>query len=210
MQPLLNWIYKILYTWIIFSAIFFGNNLSAHPVAWKKAKIGEAVVSTHITELKLYYSRTNKHAFGIHYIDFKSLSELMMLQNNVLLKRWNAPGAQANVYLKSGLGRVLVDNEKGVAHIGGQADWESRRVYTMMSIDSYFGGFERSLWRARVGWAPYDTDFERLSSWVMLQLESNQGAVAMMPMLRFFKANYLVEFGTDFSENSMVTAMVHW
>ena len=47
----------------------------------------------------------------------------------------------------------------------------------------------------------------------MIQLDhrvsSDSRETTVMPVLRFFKDNYLLEFGYDFNDTMLVTAMVH-
>ena len=61
------------------------------------------------SELKSHYSLTNQWAIGIHSLTLDSKS-YAMIQNNLLLKRWNQKLSQGNIYFFSGLGTNLKES----------------------------------------------------------------------------------------------------
>src|SRR5690348_16654642 len=75
-------------------------------------------------------------------------------QLNTLIKRWNLPDGQGNIFNMTGVGvsRYHGDNEFS-AWTGFLADYETRRIFTSYEVRlMYAGDIEKSTWqRARVG-----------------------------------------------------------
>lgn len=124
------------------------------------------------------------------------------LQGNYLLKRWNLPKSQANLYLKGAAGAAW--NEAGHSQaaglVGFAADWEDRRYFTSYEneiveagdIDGFF------MQKARLGIAPYIGDYGDLHTWLMVELRHSPEAAApvtVTPLVRLFKGATLGEAG---------------
>ena len=136
-------------------------------------------------------------------------------QANWLVKRWNAPNSQANIYVKSALGYThgngdRSDNIEGFT--GLAADWENRR---------FMVGYENRAWLsgnaarqhleqdAMIGVAPYVAEFGALHSWAMLHIkhvpEDEAGdQVQFVPQMRFFQGPYLLEAGYNITNDTPV------
>ncbi len=127
---------------------------------------------------------------------------------NNLLKRWNKPDSQANLYLKSGVGAAYSDHgafdheTEPAFYTGLAADWEDRRFFTSYEnrfteagdIDDFF------MQSARVGVAPYIGEYGDIHTWLMLQVDHQPEAedkVTVTPLVRFFKGVHLVEAGMN-------------
>lgn len=167
-----------------------------------------------MTDLKAHYSVSSRASFGLHSVGFDSFN-MVMAQANGLLARWNATGAQANVYVFSGLGVTQYGTKNGWgAHFGLQADWETRRLHTHVSYDGFYHDDSIHLIRSRLGVAPYLGNYDDVHAWIMLQstlsIQSNQSTGSLLPLLRLFKDNVLVEIGSNFSSRYLITAMIHF
>ena len=157
----------------------------------------------------VHYSPTAKTSLGykFEYWRNKELA-LNTVQMNNLLKRWNQPDSQANLYLKSGVGVAYsnaseFDSETSlVGFTGLAADWENRRYFISYEnryteagkIDNFF---QQS---ARVGWAPYKGGYGDLHTWLILQVEHMPEAddnFTITPLVRFFKDVHLLEAGVN-------------
>ena len=175
----------------------------SYPGGWTAMLMNDAFKnSAHI-----HYSPTAKTSIGYKFEYWRdSESTINALQMNNLIKRWNAPDSQANLYLKSGLGVAYsdagaFDGETGAAGFTGlAADLENRRFFTSYAnryteaggIGDFFMQF------ARVGWAPYEGDYGDLHTWLMLQVDhnpENEDNFTVTPMVRFFKDVHLFEAG---------------
>ncbi len=133
-------------------------------------------------------------------------------QVNYLVKRWNMPDGQANIFSMTGVGvsRYHGDNEAS-AWQSILADYETRRVFTSYEIRGmYAGDLEKSVWqRARVGVAPYLANYDDLNTWFMVQVDhhpAKDDTLVVTPLVRFFYKTTLVEAG--YSSNNHV--MFNW
>lgn len=133
-------------------------------------------------------------------------------QVNYLVKRWNMPDGQANIFNMTGAGvSQWHGDDEFSAWTGILADYETRRVFTSYEIRGmYAGDFEKSLWqRARVGVAPYLANYDDLNTWFMVQVDDHpakEDTVVVTPLVRFFYKTTLVEAG--YSSNDHV--MFNW
>lgn len=159
--------------------------------------------------LHLLYSPTAHYAVGYAGEYWRDQDfTLNTLQLNNLLKRWNKPGSQANLYLKSGIGMAYsdagkFDHEKELAGFTGiAADWENRRYFVSyenryMDAGKIADFFMQS---ARVGITPYIGDYGDLHTWLMMEVEhkpESDDKVTVTPMVRLFKGDHLVEAGVS-------------
>lgn len=124
-------------------------------------------------------------------------------QVNFLVKRWNMPDGQGNIFTMTGVGTAV---ERDVAHIaawtGLLADYETRRIFTSYEMRlMYAEGIEKSVWqRARVGFALYLANYEDLNTWIMLQVDHHPAkteTTTVTPLVRLFYKTLLVEGGVS-------------
>ena len=165
--------------------------------------------------LSLDYTIDPRLAVGLYAkkeINQKKEFETIGPQANILIKRWNFPGAQANIFNMTGVGvsRYHGDNEAS-AWTSILADYETRRVFTSYELRGmYAGDLEKSVWqRARVGFAPYLANYDDLNTWFMVQVDhhpAKDDTLVVTPLVRFFYKTTLVEAG--YSSNDHV--MFNW
>lgn len=162
--------------------------------------------STHI-----HLSPTHQYSIGWRHEYFREeKAHADMAQINYLLKRWNAPKEQANIYIKSGAGIAYEDNETEAALFTGlAADWETRRYFASYDTQFLKAGDITSYakHKARVGIAPYEGDFGDLHTWLMLQGDYDAGkqdSFSLTPLVRFFKGTTLLEAGYNLDEGLLV------
>lgn len=130
-------------------------------------------------------------------------------QVNYLVKRWNMPDGQANIFSMSGAGvSHFQGDDEFSAWTGILADYETRRIFTSYEIRGmYAGDFEKSVWqRARVGFAPYLANYDDLNTWLMVQVDhhpAKEDNVVVTPLVRFFYKTTLVEAGYSSNDHIM-------
>jgi hypothetical protein len=133
-------------------------------------------------------------------------------QLNTLLKRWNLPDGQGNIFNMTGVGASTLNGKTaGSAWTGLLADYETRRIFTSYELRLMdAAGIESSVWqRARVGVAPYIGNYDDLHTWFMLQVDDHPAkdkTIVITPLVRFFYHTALVEAG--YSSNHR--AMFNW
>lgn len=186
----------------------------SYPGGWTAMQMHDADAIT----LHLHYSPTINYSVGYkaeywHNGDW----QFHGLQLNNLLKRWNQPKAQANLYLKSGLGVSLQgDSQYAAGFAGVAADWETRRYFTSYENRyTHAGGDVEGFYmqKARLGIAPYIGDYGDLHTWLMVQVDhmpERGNPVVVTPMVRLFKDVYLAEFGVSHRGDVMANLVVRF
>lgn len=141
------------------------------------------------------------------------------VQYNRLVKRWNTPGSQANLYFKAAAGQADPFGDgadvKAAGFVGVSADWETRRWFVSYEARAYDLGFTQDARQsARIGVAPYIGDYGDLHTWLMLQVENQPEAdtpTTLTPLVRFFYDVQLLEIGyTPESEELMLNWIVRF
>jgi hypothetical protein len=133
-------------------------------------------------------------------------------QVNALIKRWNLPDGQGNIFSMTGAGMARQGgNTQPAAWAGLLADYETRRVFVSYEPRlMYAGNIEKSFWqRAYVGFAPYLANYDELNTWLLLRVDHHPAKddhFVVTPVLRFFYKTIWLEVG--YSSNNHV--MVNW
>lgn len=166
----------------------------------------------------LHYSPTAQYSVGWRHEYMRGPDAHMdSAQVNWLIKRWNMPGSQANLYLKSGAGFAYGNGDNApAAYTGIAADWEDRRFFIMAENRFlHAGNIDRSASHmARVGIAPYVGGFGDLHTWLMLQADYDAGedrSFTLTPLVRLFKGPVLVEGGYNIhNETVLFNSMIRF
>ena len=180
----------------------------SYPDAWTAQTFNEATRNAAL----VHYTLDTDTALGLRVEDRGYDDHVFVgFQANRLLKRWNAPDSQANLYLKAGAGlargRFNVASEDqaraaGFAEIA--ADWEDRRLFVSGAVRAYAAeGVARTEQSARLGVAPYVAEFGAIHTWAMVQIDhrpqaptaGGAEAFTVTPLVRLFKGPVLLEAG---------------
>jgi hypothetical protein len=137
---------------------------------------------------------------------------------NLLVHRWNLPAAQANVFAWGGIGIARGDgiDDGTLAWNGGfQLDYETRRVYASLRADQQAGdGFSHRTDTLQLGWAPYEHDYDRLATWLVLQGREYTGGLfpgtEWALLVRLFKGGAWVEAGLTTDGGIQAMAMFNF
>jgi len=150
-----------------------------------------------------HYSPTASDSIGL-YVEKNWEEDVTFtgLQYNRLIKRWNAPKSQANLYAKFAVGQANPFGHEG-AELAGfteiDVDWETRRWFTEYRLRATdFAENESVHHIARLGVAPYIADYGKLHTWLMVQVENHPEGIEPItttPLLRLFKGVQMVEVG---------------
>ena len=179
----------------------------SYPDAWTVQTFNEATRNAGLA----HYTLDPKTALGLRVEDRGYGDHAFVgVQANRLLRRWNAPASQANLYLKGGVGLArgtfggAETEARGAGFAELAADWEDRRWFVSAAARAYaVEGETRAEQSARVGLAPYVAEFGRVHTWLMVQLdhrpdipaETGAQALTVTPLVRLFKGPVLVEAG---------------
>ncbi len=140
-------------------------------------------------------------------------------QLNFLVRRWNAPRSQGNIFANIGGGTTVDRNGdmRSVGWIGLLADYETRSLFVSYEARAmYATGVERALWqRARAGFAFTPVDYSKLSPWFMVQIDrrdekhiglhapAGEPKTEITPLVRVMYKAFLVEGGVSHRGNVM-------
>jgi hypothetical protein len=186
----------------------------SHPVGFKDSWGIMSFNSEKMNELTINHSITSRMAPAVTYRRVDQF-ELTAARLNLLLKRWNLERSQGNIYVSAGYGLGKERSERGgVPIFETVADWEDRRVYTLVehSYMRTLRGTDRD-WhygKARLGFAPFLGEFRDLNVWLIGEWESLPGeAVEFKQLLRFYYRNALWEIGMGFNGSVIFNYMIH-
>jgi hypothetical protein len=173
--------------------------------------------------LYVHYSPEADYSVGIKGEYFRDRKYVVNLgQLNVLVKRWNMTGWQANIYVKSGVGgAVTADNASNVRGAPAlmsafAADWESRRYYLSYEAQALYAGDIdfRCTQKGRVGIAPYIGRYGDVHTWLMAEVRyeptRKNDKFMVTPLVRFFKGSMLAEIGADYKGNIMANWIMYF
>lgn len=189
---------------------------SAHPVSFEGGTMVMGSYTSDRLENELNYTFSPSSSVGLTEYRIKDDAE----SKNFLIPRLgtrfreNSLDSQANLYLSAGLGAQTDHSEEALTGLAAiQADWETRRLYTLGLVETLQspGGENLTYFRYRAGIAPYKADFDEVSAWIIGQVDyspyKDTDKVGVTPVLRVFYKNYLVEAGSDFKGNVFLAWM---
>jgi hypothetical protein len=155
------------------------------------------------------YAVTPRDAVGVSSLTMRSDDEARTRQLNELtytrlVKRWNMPQAQANVWFLGGVGAVTGNDftgSKAMVTPGIQVDYETTRIYASATARLYRAeGLNHDYASARVGFSFYEVDYDQVQPWLILEVRRMQGlsdATEVTPLLRLIHNRYFVELGVN-------------
>ena len=197
-------------------------SLFAHPVIYKDGTVLSSSNMTTYSDNQLMYSWSNKWSSGLNHWRFTKddlHTEFTFVKLNHLLYRYNGENSQGNFYLHGGAG--ITDSEierrqtKEAYMLGFDADWETRTLYTSLKYYDFNSPqvTNLSMTQARIGFSPFESGFDQLQSWFMLQamyMPDVEAKLTITPLLRFFYKNVLWEIGSSTRAEWMINIMVHY
>lgn len=213
-------------------------NVNAKPIAF-----AEAVTMMHerddtMVSTEVYYAPKVWWSLGI--ADVKMTSEnnqhemdAKYAQFNFLLKRWNMPNAQANIFASAGFGWAdsVKQGVMGVVHPGHnvsqtarysesarrfvlQGDYETRQFYSSFKVDvQQTPLFYDRLDVGQIGFSPVAHDYEDLAVWFIAQVKKYRGMTDKTEggaFVRLFKKNIWVEIGVTERRKPQMMFMVNY
>lgn len=175
----------------------------ARPVSWP----GGLTVITELNPVMgsavLHYTPNRHWSVGGRYVRMREEGwQLAGAQATWLVRRWNRPASQANLYVAGFAGAAFDDG--GPARPGSfleaQADWENRRlmVMGMGRLTAAQGQGRSDMQMFRLGLAPYAGDYGDVHLWLFGQLMRDSAAAdTIQPALvaRVFYRTVMLEAG---------------
>jgi hypothetical protein len=212
---------------LLFAACLQANSYAiAGPMGFNESFMAMGDFNNNWRESFINYAITPRDAFGISatYMraDDKSKSRtLEEVTYTRLLKRWNAPHAQANLWFQGGIGALqgedkLVgenrDFDKVMITPGVQFDYETTRIYFQAAHRLYRASdINHDYTSVRAGFSFYETDYDKTQPWLILEARNMNGLsekIEVTPMLRLINKSFFVEAGVNNSREPRFNFMV--
>lgn len=200
-----------------------GDSLHAKPIAYAHGSTAMLEYGGgSMLEAQVFYAPKYSYSLGLSALRLENARgrrDQTVLRANYLLKRWNLPKAQGNLFVYAGIGkartRLLAGtstfkpqslNRSGFASSAGwQADYETRWFYSSARIDwNYALAQSYRIDTAQIGLAPYAHGYQDWATFFLLQARHFHGDIGAQPvetgvelaaMLRVFRGNFWLEAG---------------
>ena len=121
-----------------------------------------------------------------------------------LVRRWNAPHSQANLWFVGGVGPVRGSDFAGTRTMfapGVSADWETTRLYVSATARLYRAeGLKHDYAAIRAGFSFYEVDYDQAQPWLIVEarrMRSLSDEIEITPMLRLIHNRYFIELGMN-------------
>ena len=172
-------------------------NVEARPISYSGGSTVMLITDNMKDSIYYHYSPTYKYSVGIETVrDLIFDQEYSYLRFTYLMNRKNTRQSQRNLYFQSGISTKGTDN----VFYGIHGDWETRRVFTgfgFKEVENTIQDYQDYFLQA--GIAPYVGEYGDLHTWLMLKSKKNSitNEWQTYPVLKFFKGDFLIEFGYD-------------
>ena len=180
---------------LLFLILAVSSVAEARPISYS----GGSTLMSHSDNMRdslyLHYSPTYKYSLGLEVVkdDFLS-SSYSYFRLTYLLNRKNTQYSQRNLYFQSGISSKGIENK----FYGLHGDWETRRWFAgfgYKKVENEIIDFEDQY--LQIGLAPYLGEYGDFHTWIMVKSKKNDLLKnwSTFPVLKFFKGNFLIEFG---------------
>lgn len=190
--------------WLLASAL-----AQAGPMGFKDSWMAMGDFNPGWQEGFVNYAFTPRDAIGVGALhmrsDDKSLSrDEAELNYTRLVKRWNMPHAQANLWFVGGIGALRGNDFSGTRTAytpGVQFDYETTRVYFAAQARAYRAEhINHDYASIRAGFSFYEVNYEETQAWLIVEARRMRGLserLEVTPMLRLINKGYFVEAGVN-------------
>jgi hypothetical protein len=192
---------------LFFLLITISTPALAGPMGFKDSTMFMGDFSSNWREAWVNYAVTPRDALGIGALYMRSddqaiTRDLAELTYTRLVKRWNFPNAQANVWLPIGIGEIRGNDFSGskMAFTPGlQLDYETQRIYIAGAYRAYrASNINHDFTSLRTGVSFYETGYSETQPWVIVEarrMHDLSDETEITPMLRLINKSYFVELG---------------
>jgi hypothetical protein len=186
---------------------------SAGPMGFQDSWMTMGDFAPNWRELFFNYALTPRDAIGFSQTymlaDNDSRSRnLTEITYTRLLRRWNQPDSQANLWFMGGIGELWlhdrdIDQQANRAAIspGLQADYETTRIYFSATHRLYrANAINHDYSAVRAGFSFFEAAYEHTQPWLLVEARMMNGLsnqIEITPMLRLINRNYFIEAGAS-------------
>lgn len=191
------------------AVLLVAGPLAAKPIAFQNGRtlMYEYGAGT-MHEAQGFYAPRYWYSVGAGYLrldqeDGQFSRDITYARLNYLVKRWNLPNAQANVFISGGLGGAWgsdFDGTRFEQNAAAQADYETLRFYSSLKTDwQHSSAFTHNVDTLQLGVAPYPHRYDGIATWIIGQARHYTGGlydgVETALLLRLFKGPVWFEAG---------------
>ena len=187
-------------------------SLTAHaaPMGFKDSWMTMGDFSKTYRELTANYALTPRDAIGVTSTYMQTNNHSQSQINNELtytrlVRRWNMPEAQANIWFIGGVGETTgsyFGGTKATVSPGIQADYETTRLYASANARIYIADeITNNIVSARTGFSFYEANYDETQPWLIVEarrMSMVSSAFEVTPMLRLIHNRFFVEAGANF------------
>ena len=189
------------------------------PMGFKESWMSMGDVSPNWQEVFVNYALTARDAAGASALVMRSDDETKTRQFTEaiytrLIRRWNMPESQANIWFIGGLGNITGNDFSGsktMASPGIQVDYETTRIYVSATARLYRAqDLNHDFASARAGFSFYEVDYDQTQPWFILEVRRMRGLTdktEVTPMLRLIHNRYFVELGVNNASQARMNFM---
>jgi hypothetical protein len=207
---------KPFYKLLVFFACLQANiHAAAGPMGFDESFMAMGDFNNNWRETFINYAITPRDAIGISatYMRADDKSKTRTLEELTytrLIKRWNAPHSQANLWFVGGIGALQGEDkrvgknddfDKIMITPGVQFDYETTRIYFQATHRLYRASeINHDFTSLRAGFSFYESDYESTQPWLILEARNMNGLsdkIEVTPMLRLINKSFFVEAGVN-------------
>jgi len=206
---------------IVIGALGALTSLSAlgGPMGFKESWMTMGDVSPNWQEVFVNYALTARDGAGASALVMRSDDGTKTRQFTEaiytrLIRRWNMPESQANIWFIGGVGNITGNDFSGsktMASPGIQVDYETTRIYVSATSRLYRAqGLNHDFASARAGFSFYEVDYDQTQPWFILEVRRMRGLTdktEVTPMLRLIHNRYFVELGVNNASQARMNFM---
>jgi len=181
--------------------------VAAAPMGFKDSVMAMGDFGPNWREAYANYALTARDAIGVSATWMRSddhalVREVEELTYTRLLKRWNLPHAQANLWFMGGVGTLHRDGQsRTMATPGIQFDVETTRLYLAATHRLYRArDVNHDFSSLRAGFSFYEAPYDATQPWLIVEARRMRGLseeTEITPMLRLINKNYFIEAGVN-------------
>lgn len=201
------------------AVIVVGGAVHAAPMGFKDSAMAMGDFSPNWRESWVNYALTTRDAIGAGGLYMRSDDEsktrtLAEVNYTRLVKRWNLPHAQANVWFFAGAGSIRGNDFSGAKLAvapGVQVDYETTRIYLAATTRLYRANdLNHDFASVRAGFSFYEVNYDEIQPWFIVEarrMRNLSDKTEVTPMLRLIHNRYFVELGVNNSKQARANFM---
>lgn len=201
------------------AGVVIGSSVHAAPMGFKDSAMAMGDFSPNWRESWVNYALTARDAIGAGGLYMRSDDDsktrtLAEVNYTRLVKRWNLPHAQANVWFFAGAGSIRGNDFSGsrlAVAPGIQVDCETTRIYLAGTARLYrANGLNHDFASVRAGFSFYEVNYDEIQPWFIVEarrMRNLSDKTEVTPMLRLIHKRYFVELGVNNSKQARANFM---